>query len=223
MVDLVPDLGTTEWAQLVGTTAAAIAALAASRSAWLNNRTARATTRPELTGQPLEFLGREVHVDVLNAGQGVASGCSFVILTQDHRHFVAGHLGTGTLKAGEGRTIRTTLPLIGPLTIGVLVARDIEGNCWAWNFGGQPKKRLYRGGKSRLMSEDDMLHAFYPRLSIHDMTRHYCVAETETDKRRERSFSNGPRPPGVAPPRRPDDDPEALTPAKAQVQRSEED
>lgn len=177
---------------------------------------------PRSVGQA--FLGRELHLEVLSAGQGVARGCSFVIFTQDRQHYVAGHVGTGTLRPGEGATIRTTLPLIGSACAGVLICRDIEGNAWAWNLNEDPKRRIYRGGRrgeERMLSQDDILRAFYPDLSTSGMARHYCVAETDTDKLRQRSYASGPRPPDVQAPPAGGELRETLRPADSQVQHSD--
>src|SRR4051795_5990537 len=119
-------LTASELAQFVGVAIAALSAAAAWRSAHLNYRSQLASARPELSVRPLAYGDVQVHYEVDNHGGGLARNCGFFFMHGDQ--YVAGYLGTGTLRPGERVRVRAMRRPWEGETIGVVMCDDAERN-----------------------------------------------------------------------------------------------
>jgi hypothetical protein len=172
----------------VAASAAALAAIASWFTASTNVRAFRRANRPLLVAQVLSVESTQLHVDVHNAGGGIALGCSCVLAAGDAK--AAAFLRGGALKAGENVRIRTTITPPGhDATVEVMVGcRDATGRAWAWGPGGLRRERVGRYGRRRRddpsVSLADVFRARHPHIDLKSLRGHSSdvLTQEQVDK-----------------------------------------
>lgn len=157
------DLNTAEWAALLSTIFAAVAAIFALWTALQNRALLKASLEPELAA--VFLIGSGVHplMEVRNGGGGLARVVEFVWAKGDSK--VSGYCAA-FLSAGEYARIAAALPLESA-SEGGLACKGPNGDHYAWSFDGhyvRARRRPWR--RSPSVDLAGCVRRWYPHLDL---------------------------------------------------------
>ena len=144
-------------AQIVGPTAAAVAAGASLWSVLVNRRLARESVLPHMSIQPIADTGTGMAGAVIyNGGTGPARGAMFAMVYDGQG--TCGYIGHGIVRPGEVVQVRSAIPLREDVESSMIVCcRDPFGNLHTWTAREDhtevKKSDLQRGFNPRNLEE----------------------------------------------------------------------
>lgn len=163
----VDQLNTAEWAGVLSTLFAALAAAFALWTALQNRSLIKASLEPALAA--VFLMGGRSHpmMEVRNGGGGLASVVEFVWAIGDSK--VAGHCAA-FLAAGECSRVAAALPF-EPESFGGLACKAPNGDWYAWSFDGHAcrvRRRPWR--RSPRLDLAECVREWYPALGLDRLT-----------------------------------------------------